>query len=175
MERIVISDTNIFIDLWTMRLVWEFFMLPCEIHTVDMVIREIEFSDQKETITNVIKMGKLVIDQTTSENINDVVNLMKGNLSITDAAIWYHTKKRSAMMLTGDNRLRKLAKMDNIRVGGILFIMDRLVEYNIISAGYAAECLESLKEINKRLPQTEVEHRLKKWTQIIRDKEDKAM
>ncbi len=78
-------------------------------------------------------------------------------------------------MLTGDNRLRKLAEMDNLRVGGILFVMDRLVEYNIISAGYAAECLERLKERNKRLPQTEVENRLKKWTQIIRDKEDKAM
>lgn len=150
-------------------------MLPCEIHTVDMVIREIELSSQKETMMNVIKMGKLMIDQTASESINDVVNLMKGNLSITDAAVWYHTKKMSAMMLTGDNRLRKLAEMDNLRVGGILFVMDRLVEYNIISAGYAAECLERLKERNKRLPQTEVENRLKKWTQIIRDKEDKAM
>lgn len=76
-----------------MRLVGEFFMLPCEIHTVDMVIREIELSSQKETMMNVIKMGKLMIDQTASESINDVVNLMKGNLSITDAAVWYHTKK----------------------------------------------------------------------------------
>lgn len=47
MERIVISDTNIFIDLWTMRLLGEFFMPPFEIHTVDMVLaeREIEVPD----------------------------------------------------------------------------------------------------------------------------------
>ena len=175
MERIVISDTNILIDLLRMGLVSEFFMLPCEIHTVDMVIREIEYSDQKDVIMNVIKMGKLIIDSIPSENIDEVLNLMSGNLSITDSAVWYQAKKISALLLTGDNRLRKLAERDGVRVAGVLFILDKLVEYKIIQAGFAADCLESLREKNKRLPQDEVDARLIKWTRIIKDKEGNIM
>lgn len=114
MEKRIFCDTNIFIDLCTMRLVGEFFMLPYEIHSTDLVLREIELSNQKETILSVMKMGKLEINQTLPECINDVVNLMKSNLSITDAAVWYHAKQQSALLLTGDNRLRKLAEADNV-------------------------------------------------------------
>ena len=166
MEKRIFCDTNIYIDLCTMRLVGEFFMLPYEIHSTDLVLREIELSNQKETILSVMKMGKLEINQTLPECINDVVNLMKSNLSITDAAVWYHAKQQSALLLTGDNRLRKLAEADNVHVAGILFVLDSLVENDIISAGYAAECLELLKETNRRLPQAEVDKRLREWTQI---------
>lgn len=145
-------------------------MLPYEIHSTDMVLREIELSNQKETILSVIEMGKLEINQTLPECISDVVNLMKSNLSITDAAVWYHAKQQSALLLTGDNRLRKLAEADNVHVAGILFVLDSLVENDIISAGYAAKCLELLKETNRRLPQSEVDKRLREWTQIMEGK-----
>ncbi len=170
MKKLIFCDTNIFIDLCTMRLVGEFFMLPYEIHSTDMVLREIELSNQKETILSVIEMGKLEINQTLPECISDVVNLMKSNLSITDAAVWYHAKQQSALLLTGDNRLRKLAEADNVHVAGILFVLDSLVENDIISAGYAAKCLELLKETNRRLPQSEVDKRLREWTQIMEGK-----
>lgn len=175
MDKFVISDTNILIDLWTMRLVEEFLMLPYEIYTVDMVLREIEQLDQNETIMSVVKMGKLGIFQTKPDEINDVLALRSGNLSITDAAVWFHAKKHSALLLTGDNRLRKLAEADNVRVAGVLYILDKLVEYEIVSASYAAESLEQLKEKNKRLPQAEIDSRLKQWTQIVKDMEGKEM
>ncbi len=170
MKKLIFCDTNIFIDLCTMRLVKEFSMLPYEIHSTDMVLREIEPSNQKETILSVIEMGKLEISQTLLECISDVVNLMKSNLSITDAAVWYHAKQQSALLLTGDNRLRKLAEADNVHVAGILFVLDSLVENHIISAGYAAKCLELLKKTNRRLLQSEVDKRLREWTQIMEGK-----
>ncbi len=175
MDKLVISDTNILIDLWTMRLVGEFLMLPFEIYTVDMVLREIEQPDQNDIIRSVIKMGKLGIFQTESNELNDVLALISSNLSITDAAVWFHAKKHSALLLTGDNRLRKLAEADNVRVAGVLYILDKLIDYEIIPASYAAECLEHLKEKNKRLPLVEVDSRLKQWTQIDKDMEGKEM
>lgn len=48
---IVVSDTNIFIDLYLIGLLNEFFALPFHIHTVDFVINEITEEKQKRTIT----------------------------------------------------------------------------------------------------------------------------
>ncbi len=38
MEKIVVSDTNIFIDLISVNLLDGFFSLPWEIHTTDMIM-----------------------------------------------------------------------------------------------------------------------------------------
>lgn len=173
MERIVISDTNIFIDLWTMRLLREFFMLPFEIHTVDMVLAEITDSNQKEEIVIATKNGRLEIEQIQSNELPDVLKLKSGNLSITDAAVWYMAKKKSALLLSGDNKLRRLAESDKVRVAGILYILDVLIEHEIIDISYAAECLELLKGKNKRLPLAEVDNRLNNWTQLNKYKEGK--
>lgn len=172
MERIVISDTNIFIDLWTMRLLGKFFMLPFEIHTVDMVLAEITDSNQNEEITIAIKNGRLGVEEIQPTELPDVLKLMSGNLTVTDAAVWYTAKKKSALLLSGDNKLRRLAESDNVRVAGILYILDVLIEHGIIAAGYAAECLELLKGKNKRLPLAEVDNRLNNWTQLNKHKEE---
>ncbi len=40
MEMVVVSDTNIFIDLISVNLLDGFFGLPWEIHTTDMIMKE---------------------------------------------------------------------------------------------------------------------------------------
>lgn len=50
METIVITDTNIFIDLYKLNLLDTFFRLPIEIHTTDFVIHELTSKDQKQAI-----------------------------------------------------------------------------------------------------------------------------
>ncbi len=40
MEKVVVSDTNIFIDLISVNLLDGFFGLPWEIHTTDMIMKE---------------------------------------------------------------------------------------------------------------------------------------
>lgn len=47
MGKLVVSDTNIFIDLIRMGLLGDFFLLPFEISTVDFVIRELKKTGQK--------------------------------------------------------------------------------------------------------------------------------
>lgn len=45
MQPLVVSDTNIFIDLWKIDLLDAFFQLPVEIHTTDFVINELTKGD----------------------------------------------------------------------------------------------------------------------------------
>ena len=65
--------------------------------------------------------------------------------------------------MTGDGNLRKSAEADNIKVSGILYIFDNLVEYGILDKKKAADLLEQLTKINMRLPKTECEKRISNW------------
>lgn len=58
MNIIVVSDTNVFIDLISIGLQEQFFQLPMEIHTTDMVVLEIKRSGQHEIINDLIETHK---------------------------------------------------------------------------------------------------------------------
>jgi hypothetical protein len=41
-ERVVVNDTNVFIDLYSIGLLEEFFSLPWEVHTTNLVMLELK-------------------------------------------------------------------------------------------------------------------------------------
>ena len=48
METVVVNDTNIFIDLLSIDLLDEFFLLPLSIHTNDFIINELTEPSQRK-------------------------------------------------------------------------------------------------------------------------------
>ena len=61
-ETIIISDTNIFLDLISVNLLKEFFCLPCNFSTTDFVINEIIQTVQQKQIDifdNLVEYGIL--------------------------------------------------------------------------------------------------------------------
>ncbi|MGN1258005.1 MAG: hypothetical protein ACI4T0_03745, partial [Candidatus Limisoma sp.] len=59
--EIVVNDTNIFIDLHSIRLLDQFFELPITVHTVDFVINELTDEVQFKAINKYIENGKLKV------------------------------------------------------------------------------------------------------------------
>ena len=55
MDIIVVSDTNVFIDLISVGLQDQFFFLPMEVHTTDMVVFEVRREGQNEIMASLIK------------------------------------------------------------------------------------------------------------------------
>ena len=55
--EIVISDTNIFIDLWNIGLLERFCELPLSIHTTDFIIGELKTQGVKDAIAQ-LHQGK---------------------------------------------------------------------------------------------------------------------
>lgn len=165
-ESLVISDTNIFLDLISVNLLEEFFQLPCKIETTDFVIDEIIQPNQLPYLQKFISLKKLNIISFTFEElikINDVFDNSKNNTSMADCSVWYRAKETSGRLLTGDAKLRKSAEADNVKVSGILYIFDNLVEYKIITKTESTKLLEKLISINSRLPKGECEKRIQKW------------
>lgn len=166
MEKIVVSDTNIFIDLVKLELLGDFFSLPWDIHTTDFVINELEVPEQKAAVTAFIKRKKLTVGKLNAAEVGIIAErseLTGGKISITDFSVCHYAQKNNYTLLTGDMNLRKVAVKENISVHGILFLFDELVKHAVLPSELAAETLKKLKGINTRLPLDEVDTRINKW------------
>jgi len=165
-EKLVISDTNILLDLISINILEEFFSLPCDFYTTDFVINEIIQPSQIKAIEKYTKSKKLEVVSFSFEEIgkiNDIHTNNTNNASITDCSVWYYAKETGGRLFTGDGKLRKSAEVDNVKVSGILYIFDNLIEYGILEASDSADLLEQLMQINMRLPKGECEKRILKW------------
>lgn len=160
MEKFVVSDTNIFIDLINVGILDMFFQLPWEIHTTDMVISEFKNEEQKRTV---LGYKKLVIKQYDSEELRELVNFnnLYNAVSIYDCSVWLYARKNSYVLLSGDGHLRKLAITDGVEVRGTIYVIEQLVNNAIITASDAADALEKLKRSNNRQPLNEIDERIK--------------
>ena len=69
MERLVVSDTNIFIDLVKLGILADFFFLPWEIHTTDYVMDELTDSAQYDAVINFYDRGRLAIGSFSAEEV----------------------------------------------------------------------------------------------------------
>ena len=164
--KILVNDTNIFIDLHSVGLLEEMCRLPYEIHTVDLVVAEIADADQRRIFDELVARGEISVDGFTADEVIEIVeehSSVSGNLSIPDCSVCYFARKHNVPMLTGDRRLRRYAEEQSIEVHGILFIFDELVRHDIISTSMAADRLEELFAIIARLPKAEIRDRINRW------------
>ncbi|MCK9315560.1 MAG: hypothetical protein M0Q48_05395 [Verrucomicrobia bacterium] len=166
MQPLVVSDTNIFIDLWKIDLLDAFFQLPVEIHTTDFVINELTKGDIQTKILYYSDSEKLIIKESDGDEIEIIrdLNTRQKGLSFTDCSVLFFAQKNECKLLTGDNKLKSVATKEGIDVHGLLHVFDLLVEeHKILSPQKAIHCLKNLTSSNARLPIEEVESRIKKW------------
>lgn len=164
--EIVVNDTNILIDLYSIEFLEQFFKLPIIIHTVDFVINEIKDAKQKAKIAEYINCNLLKVHKFTAEELVKVVELCEnasGNVSLTDCSVWYYAMQNKYILLTGDRQLRAKAINTNVTVKGIIYVFDSLVEHRIVAPKLAADKLEELFSINQRLPQNLIQERIDTW------------
>lgn len=167
---ILVSDTNIFIDLWNCGLIHKLFELPYEIHTVDFVLNELTDLDQRRGMMHYSESGRLVVKSLVDGDELGNVLIYKSekaagtNLSIADCAILCYTKElNEAKLLTGDKRLRSQAKKEGLDVSGIFFLIDLFIESGVLTEKEALQDLYALQASNPRLPKEEFDKRIEKW------------
>ena len=168
MKKIVVNDTNVFIDLYEVGLLEEFFSLPWEVHTTDFVMLELQREGQHETVARYKTDKRLVVPVFEAKEMLEIGNLFQQNMnrtnvSLTDCSVWYYAKVNNYILLTGDRKLRTTSILDGVEVHGVIYVFDALVEFNMISRQVAVEKLQQLYVINPRLPKEEIEKRINLW------------
>lgn len=71
--------------------------------------------------------------------------------------------QENALLLTGDEALRKAALQEGIDVHGTLWLLDAMVEGEAISEADAYRSLELMRNAGRRLPKKEVSTRMNSW------------
>ena len=163
---LLVNDANIFIDLLKINLLSDFFQLPYEFHITDMVAAEVH-EENRDELAACFDEGSLHKKTFQYEELMEIqlIQVKYQRLSVPDCSCLFHAQKTAGRLLTGDAALRRSAEQNNIKVHGILWVFDQLVEHQLISPLKAHDKLDRLSKTNPRLPANECKKRLKKWKQ----------
>lgn len=161
--KLVVQDANIIIDLIECGIFELFFRLKLEVVTTSLVIGEITEPSQRKACHAAIREKVLhVVEISTLEYLRLQAQDLPG-LSVPDRSVIELAQRREALLLSGDGKIRRTAKRCEVKVHGILWVFDQLVKTRLLIRTDAHRILERLQIKNPRLPQSEVERRLKEW------------
>ncbi len=163
--EVVVNDTNFLIDLFNAGLLPYCRKLNLEFRTLDVVINEIEDSEQYAAVQRIIDEGTLAVYSLSSEQMGNVLRKVAEyhgacNLSVEDISVMVYAIDNDCRLLTGDKTLREKAVLENVKVSGILYLTDMLMEEAVIGDDEMAIALERLLATNNRLPKKLIKERI---------------
>lgn len=156
---LLISDANIFIDLYKLDLLELFGDLNLDVATTDFVYNEL-YPEQKEMVDTI----EVEVFALSAEELpvfyQEFYGLGQTNISYQDYSVFDAAKKREGAVLSNDRRLRNFAKAKGVDVFGLFFILDEIHSQGLVEGSVMLSKLELLATINKRLPANELEKRI---------------
>jgi hypothetical protein len=167
--KIAVTDACIFIDLYDLGLVNEFFQLEIEIHTTTSVYFEL-YSEQQKILKAYQSVDRLIVHNLKEEDFLQIQSApYPKSLSETDKSVLHVANKIDACVLSSDKTVRNCAKNKDIEYHGMIWIFDKLVEANILTKKLAALRLEQLVSTNfifqnNKSLVDEIQKRFKLWS-----------
>jgi len=162
--KVAIKDANILIDLIEADLLGLWFRLGIETFTTDLVHFEIKKESQRKTLDAFIEAGLLKVESFEPELLQ-IIGTIKNEhrISMADASTLFLARKLGAVLLSGDERLRKAAKASELDVRGIFWIFDRLLDERLLTKHEACLRLQRLIDCGSFLPRNICDERLRAW------------
>lgn len=159
-KKILVSDTNIWIDLYHSHLLEKVFDLPYQFVTTEFVWQEL----RKPPGQHLTHLG-LAIEVLDSHEVAELVGLKQSlnNSSLADVSCYYLARERGWPLLTNDGALRKSGQKALLDVRGVLWILDELERYRILSPHELNRALTSMLNAGSRLPEDECTKRRARW------------
>ncbi len=161
---LIISDSNIFIDMEVGGLKRQMFQLPEALGTPNILYAE-ELASQHPDLPT---LGLQIMNvEEKFMKLADQWQDMYPGPSFNDLSAMALTKQEQpknnnqCTLLTGDQRLRSAAESETIEVHGTLWLMDRLFDEGIINHNRAVQAYAQMQQEKRRLPWDEVEKQLK--------------
>jgi hypothetical protein len=163
MLKVAVTDANIFIDLIILELMAQLFQLDLQIHTTREVYDQLSVY-QKQKLQSFCDSEQLLVYNFGTQEIAELNSLdCPRGLEPADLSVFYYASKLDSIILSGDNKLRKFCESKGLKVYGIIWLFDQLVELELLHKTAAVIKLEKLLGYNDRLPIEEIMKRLKKW------------
>ncbi len=157
--QLLISDANILIDLEEGVLLEVMFQLPYNFATPDIL-----FVDELEENHQHLPELGLQLNELSEETMLATMVLIQRytKASRYDCFALALAIQENCPLLTGDNALRKAAKKEQVTVRGTLWLVEQMIEQQLISIDEARKAYQLMKKSGSRLPWKMVEDQLSK-------------
>lgn len=159
---LLINDTNIWIDLKSISLIEEVFLLPYDIGVPNILY----YDELKDTDGEILEANGIRIIEMTDEEVIDTINKsgQTKRVSFNDLTTLVVAQSRGYILVTGDGNLRMMAQKEKVELRGTIWIIDELVDKDIISKESAVIACNKLINLGRRLPQNELLKRIRLWS-----------
>jgi|SRR5690625_477115 len=159
MVRLLISDTNIFIDLIEGNILHLLFRLSYQVGVPDILYFE-ELAGQH---SNLIDLGLTTLTL-ESESMVYAHTLTRNyqRASRNDCFALALAKQENAPLITGDKELRKAAEKEQVKCKGTIWVVEKMLIQQLISVDDACSAFKRMKKQQRRLPWEQVEKMLSK-------------
>jgi predicted nucleic acid-binding protein len=163
LRTLLITDTNILIDLLTANLEELLFQIEADICTTDFVMGELTQVDERVRMEKFVKAGLLKV--VGFEDIEPLLAMpiKRKRLKIADRSAMFVAIKEKATLLSGDGDLRKEAQENGVEVHGAIWLFEVFVERLLIAPKDACEVLIAMLSVGRRLPEGAIEGVAVKW------------
>ncbi len=160
-----VTDTNFWIDLHVAHLLDEVFRLPCQWVIPDIVLAELQEPDPRTLRDRGLKEAEL-----SGELVAEISGLATRypKPSLKDLSALVLANSTGITLITGDGDLRAAAENEGVDVHGTLWVLDEMVSTQIIESRRAADALDAMVQQGRRLPEPDVEARLRRWRRATR-------
>jgi hypothetical protein len=158
---VCVTDANIWIDLHNADLLDAVFELEYTWRTPNIIVRDEVLTVDRDLL---VDLG-LDVRTLSGDELNRILTL-NGHYpqpSPKDLSVLVVADEDDGIVVTGDGPLRDAAKNEDMTVHGVLWILDRLVEEELITENRAATALNAMLQQGARLPDEAVEERLDGW------------
>lgn len=160
MTDVVVSDTNIFLDLDSIGLL-RLFCENYKVHTTRNVLDELVTPSARASAEEMERQGLLKVRRLEWADVKRAHALRGKNTSDADCTVLLCAIDLKCRLLTGDRKLRQVAEEAyHVEVSGIIRVIDELKDAGSLSTSEYVEALRRLKEANTRLPVKEIEERI---------------
>ena len=165
MTCVVVNDASCLIDLKKGQLLHVLLRLPYRF-IVPLPIREEELLDFTAQEWRMLEDGGLATYDLPGEEVAQVLTLKRehSRLSANDCfALVTTTCQENGILLTGDNLLRKVATARDVRVHGVLWIIDELHAAEVCDVELLTAALQIWRADDAVfLPAAEIDKRLRR-------------
>jgi len=161
-QVLVISDANVLIDMEAGGLLRPMFRLDYHFAVPD-VLYEVEL---RQDHTNLLKLG-LRRMELSGDSVRYVETLAADirarGVSRNDLFALALARQEDCLLLTGDSRMRKLAKAEGRTVHGTLWLIAELIRSGHIKAARARGAYDAMRAADRWLPWDDVERQIKSF------------
>lgn len=152
---LLISDANILIDMEAGQLMERLFQLPMQFAMPDIL-----YWEEIEPGTPDLEVPGLKILEVRGEYVryaSELPDKYGTALSPNDYLALALARQEDCPLLTGDQSLKIVARKEDVKVMGTVWLLQAMVENRLLSVDEAIAALALMKESRRRLPWADAE------------------